>query len=88
MKNMRMKKSMKKLERMSFKDLSKNEQIALYIRDNPEALSQELMLYVATHYMNYGYIRKRIKELYPKIVKNNIQDNNFVIIPEHYENQE
>lgn len=81
-------KTMQSVERMSFNQLSKNEQIALYLHDHPKALSQELMLYVATHYMNYGYIRKRIKELYPKIVKNNIQDNNFVIIPEHYENQE
>lgn len=77
-------KMMQKVERMSIKDLSKNEQIALYIRDNPEALSQELMLYIATHLMNVGYIRKRIKELYPKIVKNIIQDNNFVLIPDHY----
>ena len=86
-----MKKSMKRMqrvERMSFSLLSKNEQIALYLHDNPKALSQELMLYIATHYMNIGYIRKRIKELYPKIVKNNIQDNNFVIIPSHYEEKE
>ena len=77
-------KMMQRVQRMSFNQLSKNEQIALYLHDNPEALSQELMLYIATHYMNIGYIRKRIKELYPKIVKNNIQDNNFVLIPEHY----
>ena len=77
-------KRMQKVQRMSFNQLSKNEQIALYLHDNPEALSQELMLYIATHYMNIGYIRKRIKELYPKIVMNNIQDNNFVLIPEHY----
>jgi hypothetical protein len=69
---------------MSFSQLSNNEQIALYLHDNPEALSQELMLYIATHYMNIGYIRKRIKQLYPKIVKNIIQDNNFVLIPDHY----
>jgi hypothetical protein len=69
---------------MSFNLLSKNEQIALYLHDNPVALSQELMLYIATHYMNIGYIRKRIKQLYPKIVKNIIQDNNFVLIPDHY----
>ena len=72
------------MDRMSFNQLSRNEQICLYLHDHPNALSQKLMLYVATHYMNIGYIRKRIKELYPKIVKNNIQDNNFVLIPEHY----
>jgi hypothetical protein len=75
-------KRMQRVERMSFSQLSKNEQIALYLHDHP--LSQKLMLYIATHYMNIGYIRKRIKELYPKIVMNNIQDNNFVLIPEHY----
>ncbi len=86
-----MKKSMKRMqrvERMSFSQLSKNEQIALYLHDNPKALSQELMLYIATHYMNIGYIRKRIKELYPSIVLENIQKNNFVIIPEHYVQQD
>ena len=77
-------KTIQKMDRMSFNQLSRNEQICLYLHDHPYALSQKLMLYVATHYMNIGYIRKRIKELYPKIVKNNIQDNNFVLIPEHY----
>lgn len=83
-----MRKSMKRVERMSFKDLRKNEQIALYLHDHPNALSQELMLYIATHLMNVGYIRKRIKELYPKIVMDNCKKNNFVIIPEHYVQQD
>ena len=78
---------MERVERISFSQLSKNEQIALYLHDNPKALSQEFMLYIATHYMNIGYICKRIKELYPSIVQENVQNNNFVLIPDHYVQQ-
>ena len=42
---------------------------------------------LATHLMNVGYIRKRIKEFYPKIVMYNCKKNNFVIIPSHYEDK-
>ena len=72
------------MERKNVDDLSRMEQIRIYLKTHPECLTEELMAWVASYYMNYGYIRKRIKELYPKIVMNNIQDNNFVLIPEHY----
>lgn len=75
---------MKKMERKSFKDLSRNEQICLYLRDHPEALTEDLMIEVAARFMNVAYIRYMIRRLYHQIVQDNIKKNNFVIIPEHY----
>ena len=76
---------MKKMERKSFKDLSRNEQICLYLRDHPEALTEDLMIEVAARFMNVAYIRYMIRRLYHQIVKENIKKNNFVIVPDHYE---
>lgn len=75
------------MERKSLNDLSRTEQIRLYLNDNPECLTERLMAWVASYYMNYGYIRMRIKELYPEIVHENIMNNNFVRIPDHYEEE-
>lgn len=81
MKNLKMKKRMK---RKGIDELSKTEQIRLYLNDHPEALTEELMAWVASYYMNYGYIRMRIKQMYPDIIHENIMNNNFVRIPDHY----
>ena len=80
-----MRKSMKKVERMSFKDLSKNEQIALYLRDHPEALTEDFMIRVAARFMNVAYIRNIIRKEYHQIVIDNIKKNNFVLVPDHEE---
>ena len=80
-----MKKSMKKMERKSFSQLNRNEQICLYLKDHPEALTEDLMIEVAARFMNVAYIRYMIRRLYQKIVKANIKKNNFVLVPDHYE---
>ena len=67
--------------------LSKMERICIYLHDHPECLTEKLMTWVASYYMNYGYIRMRIKELYPQIVKENLMNNNFVVTPDHYEQE-
>ena len=73
-----------KLERLSFDDLGKKQKICLYLKDHPEVLTQELMDEVATRYMNIGYIRKTIKKIYSKFVLENLTNNNFIIVPDHY----
>ena len=79
------KKSMiQNLERKSFSQLNRNEQICLYLKDHPEALTEDLMIEVAARFMNVAYIRYMIRRLYHKIVKSNIKKNNFVIVPDHY----
>ena len=80
-----MMKNMKKMERKSFNDLGKNEQICLYLRDHPEVLTEDLMIEVCARFMNVAYIRYMIRRLYHQIVKDNIKKNNFVIVPDHYE---
>ena len=85
MKHSMMKNLERKMEKKSFSQLSKNEQIALYLRDHPEALTEDFMIRVAARFMNVAYIRNMIRRLYHQIVKDNIMKNNFVIIPEHYE---
>ena len=76
------------MEKKSLNDLSRTEKIRLYLNDHPEVLTEKLMAWVASYFLNYGYIRMRIKELYPEIIHKNIMNNNFVRIPDHYNEQE
>ena len=75
------------MKRKSIDEISKAEKICLYLHDHPEALSEKLMAWVASYYMNYGYIRMKIKELYPTILHENIMKDNFLIIPSSYEQE-
>ena len=75
------------MERKNVDDLSRTEQIRIYLKSHPECLTEELMAWVASYFLNYGYIRMRIKELYPEIIHENILNNNFVRIPDHYEEE-
>ena len=73
-----------KMERMSFDDLGRKEKTCLYLKDHPEILTQELMGVVCTRFMNIGYIRKAIKNIYSQFVLENVTNNNFIIVPDHY----
>lgn len=75
------------MEKKSLNDLSRTEKIRLYLNDHPEVLTEKLMAWVASYFLNYGYIRMRIKELYPEIIHKNIMNNNFVRIPDHYDEE-
>lgn len=75
------------MERKNVDDLSRMEQIRIYLNDHPEALTEELMAWVASYYMNYGYIRMKIKELYPEIIHENLMKDDFVIVPSKYEQE-
>ena len=78
-----MKRLFNRAERKSFDELDKDEQICLYLRDNPEYLTEELMIKIAARYLNVATIRLLIRKLYPQIVQENIENNNFVKIPDH-----
>lgn len=77
-----------KMERKSVKQLGKTEQVARYLYRHPECLTENLMAWVASYYMNYGYIRMRIKELYPQIIQENLMNNNFVVITANSDEEE
>lgn len=76
------------MERKSVKQLGKTEQVARYLYRHPECLTENLMAWVASYYMNYGYIRMRIKELYPQIIQKNLMNNNFVVITANSDEEE
>jgi len=75
-----MKRLLNRAERKSYDELDRDEQVCIYLRDHPECLTERLMADVAARFMNYAYIRMRIKELYPKIILENLLKDNFVII--------
>lgn len=76
------------MPRKSLNEISRTEQIRLYLNDHPQCLTERLMMKIAATYMNYGYIRHMIKQMYPKILHENLMNDNFEIIPEKYEQEE
>jgi len=78
-----MKRFLNRAERKSYDELDRDEQVCIYLRDHPECLTEKLMVKIATRYLNVATIRLMIRKLYPQIVQENIENNNFVIIPEH-----
>ena len=80
-----MKRLLNRAERKNYDELDRDEQVCIYLRDHPECLTEELMTEIAARYLNLATIRLMIRKLYPRIVRENVENNNFVIIPEHYE---
>ncbi len=78
-----MKRLLNRAERKSYDELDRDEQVCIYLRDHPECLTEELMTEIAARYLNLATIRLMIRKLYPRIVRENIMNNSFVIIPEH-----
>ena len=78
-----MKRLMNRAERKSYDELDRDEQVCIYLRDHPEYLTEELMTEIVARYLNVATIRLMIRKLYPRIVQENVENNNFVIIPEH-----
>lgn len=73
------------MERKSFDELTKTEQIRLYLNDHKEYLTEKLMAWASSYFLNYAYIRIRIKEIYQELVHEYLENNNFVRIPDHNE---
>ena len=77
-----------KMERKSVEQLGKTEQVARYLYNHPECLTERLMTHVAARLMNYGYIRLRIKQMYRQIILDNVKKNNFVAISDYNDEEE
>ena len=88
MRNILRKRKKNLLERMCFEELGKTEQVAIYLHNHPECLTERLMTHVAALFLNYGYIRMRIKEMYRQIIMDNVKMKNFVVIGEHSDEEE
>ena len=87
MNTMRMRKNFR-MERKSVKQLCMTEQVAIYLHNHPECLTERLMTHIAAYFMNYGHIRMRIKEMYRQIIMDNVKMNKFVVISEHSDEEE
>ena len=77
-----------KIERKSIKQLGKMEQVARYLHNHPECLTERLMTHIAANFMNYGYIRFRIKQMYRQIIMDNVKMNKFVAISDYNDEEE
>ena len=77
-----------KMERKNVKQLGKMEQVAIYLHHHPECLTERLMTHIATYFMNYGYIRFRIKQMYRQIIMDNVKMNKFVAISDYNDEEE
>ena len=59
------------------------EKIRIYLEYHPEVFTEELMQQLAERYLNYLTVRKKIKEMWPILCQENI--DNINIIPTDYE---
>jgi hypothetical protein len=69
-----------KFEYANFNEL---ERIRVYLEIHPEVFTEEFMEELAERFLNYNNVRKKIKELYPRILKADLDVVN--IIPSDYE---
>lgn len=75
---------MKKFKYAKFNDIDK---IRFYLESHPEVFTDELMVYLANTYLNYYTVRTAIKEQYPYIVKELLENNRIDIIPNYNEKE-
>lgn len=75
---------MKKLKYAKFNDIDK---IRIYLEKHTEVFSDELMEYLADTYLNYHTVRNAIKEQFPYIVKELLDNNKIDVIPNDYEKE-
>ena len=68
----------------TYGEFNELEKIRIYLEYNPEVFTDDFMDELANKFLNYNYVRKKIKELFPKIIERDIK-NNVNIIPDNYE---
>lgn len=59
------------------------EKMRIYLEYHPEVFTEEFMELLADRYLNYLKVRKKIKEMWPQLCRENI--DNIDIIPNDYE---
>ena len=74
--------TMKKIK-IEYSNFNELEKIRVFLELHPEVFTDEFMEELADRYLNYNNVRKKIKELYPRILKTDIDVVN--IIPSDYE---
>ena len=75
-----------KKNKLTYADFNKLEKIRVYMEYNKEEVfTPEFMKLLADRYLNYLTVRKRIKKLYPSIVRELMKNNMISIIPNEKE---
>ena len=75
---------MKMKRKYEYGDFNELEKIRIWLEYHPEVFTEEFMAKLADRFLNYYNVRKKIKELYPMILREDIKDN-INIIPNNYE---
>ena len=78
-----MKKKQKKIEYGNFDELEKIRYYMEYHKE--EVFTPEFMKLLADRFLNYNTVRKRIKKLYPSIVRELVKNNKINVIPNEKE---
>ena len=68
---------------LKYGNFDEMEKIRIYLEYHPEVFTEDFMELLVDRYLNYLTVRKRIKEMWPELCRQNI--NNFNIIPNDYE---
>ena len=85
MKMMKERTAMKRKKNKKCGQFNELEKIRIYMEyHKDEVFTEELMEELAERFLNYHYVRTKIKELYPRIIKTDIM-NNVNIIPDNDE---
>jgi hypothetical protein len=85
MKMMKERKPMKRKKNKKCGQFNELEKIRIYMEHHKdEVFTPELMNELAERFLNYHYVRTKIKELYPRIVEADIM-NNVNLIPDNDE---
>ena len=73
----------KKIEYGNFDELEKIRYYMEYHKE--EVFTPEFMKLLADRFLNYNTVRKRIKKLYPSIVRELVKNNKINVIPNEKE---
>lgn len=73
---------MKKLG-LEYGEFDQMEKMRIYMEYHPELFTEDFMELLADRYLNYLTVRQRIKQMWPELCRENI--DNFNIIPSNYE---
>ena len=68
---------------LQYGNFDEMEKIRIYLEYHPEVFTEEFMELLANRYLNYLTVRKRIKEMWPELCRENI--NKISIIPNNYD---
>ena len=74
---------MKRQTRLQYGDFNEMEKMRIWLEYHPEVFTEEFMAELADKYLNYYNVRKKIKELFPRILRMDIIDK-IDIIPNDY----